>query len=185
MKPTWNKAMDPTGFSCASPDQTSWVCGSSPGRWADRDGFPLIGDTARASWNARYRGMAIAWQLLLPHAAFDFARGGVHFFANDGVAGRIAGLDLSQSGAAGAVVPVLFALPGLDQITFGVVELWVTLRQRAFVPVLWTVMLLKQMITVIVMWLYKPLPATVPAKYIQLAAACGSITRGRSLAAIR
>jgi hypothetical protein len=121
------------------------------------------------SSNARYRGMAIAWRLLLLHAMFEFTRGGIHFFGNDSVISRIAAVDLNQGGALGAIVLLLFSLLGLDQMTWSVGELWVALRQRAFVPLLSAVMLMKQVITVIVMWLYKPLPATVPAKYIQLA----------------
>ncbi len=119
------------------------------------------------SSNARYRGMAIAWQLLLLQAAINFVRGGIHFFADDGGAGRIAGIDLSQGGA---VIVMLFAVMGLDQISWGAIDAWVALRQRSFVPLVWAVTLVKQLLGIAVMWVYKPLPVPAPGKYAAIIA---------------
>ena len=57
--------------------------------------MPLVPE----GWNEAYRGRPIAWRLLLLLALIDFGRGSIHFFAADGGAGRIAGIDLTQGGA--------------------------------------------------------------------------------------
>jgi hypothetical protein len=116
-------------------------------------------------WNDPYRGLPIAWQLLLLLAAVNFVRGGIHLFADDGGAGRIAGIDLAQGGA---VIVMLFAVMGIDQIAWGAIDAAVALRWRAFVPLVWAITLAKQLAGATVMWLYKPLPAPAPGKYAAL-----------------
>lgn len=113
-------------------------------------------------WNEPYRGLPIAWQLLLFFAAVNFVRGGIHLFASDGGAGRIAGIDLAQGGA---VIVMLFATMGIDQIAWGAIDAAVALRWRAFVPLLWAITLAKQVAGAIVIWVYKPLPVPAPGKY--------------------
>jgi hypothetical protein len=115
-----------------------------------------------AHWNEPYRGIPIAWQLLLALAALNFARGGIHLFAADGGAGRIAGIDLAEGGP---VLVMLFAVLGIDQIAWGAIDAAVALRWRAFVPLLWAITLAKQAVAALVMWLWKPLPVPAPGKY--------------------
>lgn len=113
-------------------------------------------------WNEPYRGLPIAWQLLIFFAALNFVRGGIHLFADDGGAGRIAGIDLTQGGP---VIVMLFASMGIDQIAWGAVDAAVALRWRAFVPLVWALTLVRQVAGAIVVWIYKPLPVPAPGKY--------------------
>jgi len=114
------------------------------------------------STNAAYRGSPLAWQFLLLLGVLNLGRGGIHLFADDGGAGRIAGIDLAQNRE---VIVMLFAIMGLDQIVWGLVDLAVALRQRSLVPVVLAISLAKQLISAAIMWLYKPLPVPAPGKY--------------------
>jgi len=116
-------------------------------------------------WNEPYRGLPIAWQLLLGLAAVNFVRGGIHLFASDGGAGRIAGIDLAQGGD---VIVMLFAVMGIDQIAWGAIDAAVALRWRAFVPLVFAITLVKQLAGALVMWVWKPLPVPAPGKYAAL-----------------
>jgi hypothetical protein len=118
------------------------------------------------SANSAYRGSALAWQILVALGLVNFVRGGIHLFASDGGAGSIAGIDLSESRA---VIVMLFAVMGQDQIVWGAVDLFVALRQRAWVPLLLALTLAKQFVGALVIWLYKPLPVEAPGKYGALA----------------
>jgi hypothetical protein len=115
-----------------------------------------------ARWNEPYLGRPIGWQLLLLFALMNGVRGSIHLFAADGGAGRIAGIDLTQGGA---VIVMLFAVMGIDQIVWGVIDAAVALRWRAFVPLVWAITLAKQLAGAGVMWIYKPLPVPAPGKY--------------------
>lgn len=115
-----------------------------------------------ASTNAAYRGSPLAWLFLLALGLVNFGRGGIHLFADDGGAGRIAGIDLARNGE---VIVMLFAVMGLDQIAWGVVDVFVALRQRSFVPIVLAVSFAKQVLGALVLWVYKPLPVPAPGKY--------------------
>jgi hypothetical protein len=112
--------------------------------------------------NGAYGGSPWAWRLLLLLGLMNLARGSIHFFAADGGAGRIAGIDLSQGGD---VIVMLFALLGLDQSVWGAIDLYVALRQRALVPLVFALTLAKQAVAAWVLWLYKPLGVPAPGKY--------------------
>jgi hypothetical protein len=112
--------------------------------------------------NEHYRGSPWAWRFLLALAALNLARGSIHLFVSDGGAGQIAGIDLSENRE---VIVFLFAVMGLQQLAFGVLDLAVALRYRSFVPLLLTLETVKQAVAVAVMWLYKPLPVEAPGKY--------------------
>ena len=112
--------------------------------------------------NAAYRGSPWAWRLLILLGVVNLGRGGIHFFASDGGAGRIAGIDLTQGGD---VIVMLFAVMGIDQLAWGAIDAAVALRWRAFVPLVWAVTLVKQLASAWVMWLYKPLSVPAPGKY--------------------
>ena len=113
-------------------------------------------------WSEPYRGRPIAWQLLLLFALVNLVRGSIHLFASDGGAGRIAGIDLTQGGA---VIVMLFAVMGIDQIAWAAIDAAVALRWRAFVPLVWAITLVKQLAAALVMWVYKPLPVPAPGKF--------------------
>jgi hypothetical protein len=112
--------------------------------------------------NAQYGGSPWAWRFLLALAALNLARGSIHLIVGDGGAGRIAGIDLSENRE---VIVFLFAVMGLHQLAFGVLDLVVALRYRSFVPLLLTVETVKQAIAVAVGWFYKPMPVEAPGKY--------------------
>lgn len=112
--------------------------------------------------NASYRGSPLAWMFLLLLGAVNLVRGGIHFFASDGGAGQIAGIDLTRNGD---VIVMLFAIMGLDQIAWGLVDCAVALWQRSLVPVVLLLSLAKQALGAVVLWLYKPLSVPAPGKY--------------------
>ena len=112
--------------------------------------------------NHAYGGSPWAWRILILLGVLNLGRGGIHFFAADGGAGRIAGIDLSQGGD---VIVMLFAMLGLDQMVWGAIDLYVALRQRAFVPLVFALTLAKQAVGAIVLWIYKPLSVPAPGKY--------------------
>jgi len=78
-------------------------------------------------------GMPIAWRVLLALGVIDLVRGSIHLFASDGGAGQIAGIDLTHGGD---VIVMLFAVMGINQILWGVLNLLVSLRYRGFVPLM-------------------------------------------------
>ena len=110
--------------------------------------------------NERYRGAPIAWKILLVLGLLNLFRGSIHFFADDGGAGRIAGIDLTHSRE---VIVFLFAVMGVEQLVTAIVDLSIALRYRALVPAWLTIHLVKATGAVIILWLYKGLPA--PGKY--------------------
>ncbi len=77
-------------------------------------------------------------------------------------AGQIAGIDLS---AEREVIVFLFAVMGLQQLTFAALHFGVALRYRSFVPLLISLETLKQAVAVVILWFYKPLPVSAPGKY--------------------
>jgi hypothetical protein len=112
--------------------------------------------------NAAYRGSPWGWRFLILLGVVNLVRGSIHFFASDGGAGRIAGIDLSQGGD---VIVMLFAIMGLDQLAWGAIDFYVALRQRAFVPLVLALSLVKQVVSAFVLWVYKPLSVPAPGKY--------------------
>lgn len=63
------------------------------------------------------------------------------------------------------MVVFLFALMGIDQIVWGVIDLAVALRYRAVIPLLLAVTLVKQAAGAFVLWVWKTLPVDAPGKY--------------------
>jgi hypothetical protein len=112
--------------------------------------------------NEAYHGMPIAWRVLLALGAIDLVRGSIHLFASDGGAGQIAGLDLAHGGD---VIVMLFAVMGIHQILWGVLNLLVGLRYRAFVPLLLALQTIEQALAIWVLWFFKPLSVPAPGKF--------------------
>ncbi len=117
---------------------------------------------AAALGKARYRGMPVAWMVVLGLGLLNLFRGSIHLFADDGGAGRIAGIDLTHSRE---VIVFLFAVMGVGQLVTALIDFAVALRFRALVPAWLGVHLLQQTGAVIILWFYKGLPVPAPGKY--------------------
>ena len=107
-------------------------------------------------------GMPIAWRVLLALGVIDLVRGSIHLFASDGGAGQIAGIDLTHGGD---VIVMLFAVMGINQILWGVLNLLVGFRYRAFVPLLLALQTVEQALAIWVLWFFKPLSVAAPGKF--------------------
>ena len=92
----------------------------------------------------------------------DLGRGCIHLFASDGGAGQIAGIDLTRGGD---VIVMLFAVLGASQILWGVLNLLVALRYRAFVPLLLLLQTVQHALGAWILWVYKPLKVPAPGKF--------------------
>ena len=108
-----------------------------------------------------YRGSRLAVAFLWLWLAMNAFRGAVHVFAPDSGAGRIAGLDLTQGGA--AIVSLLAAV-GIDQLAWGVIVLGALTRYRRWIPLVLAFLLAKQAAAVALLWWWKPLPVEAPGK---------------------
>jgi len=109
-----------------------------------------------------YRGSPLAIAFLWLLIAVNAFRGTVHFFWSDSGAARIAGLDLSQNGA--AIVSLLAAI-GIDQLAWGVLLLGAVTRYRRWIPVVLAFLLAKQAAAAFLLWVWKPLPVEVPGQW--------------------
>jgi len=116
--------------------------------------------------DAKHRGSGIAWGVLAALGVLDLVRGGIHLLAPDGGAGRIAGIDLARGGD---VIVMLFAVMGASQILWGVLDLLVALRYRAFVPLLLLLQLVQHALAAWILWIFKPLSVPAPGKFGVLA----------------
>jgi hypothetical protein len=109
-------------------------------------------------------GLAVAFLALL--GLINLGRGGLHVVLPDSGAGQIAGLDLSQGGAA---IVFLLAMVGVTQIGLGLADIAASLRYRMFVlPLLW-VHAAQQALGLYVFHVAKPLPVSVPGEAFNMA----------------
>lgn len=113
-----------------------------------------------------YRGSKLALAFVWLHIALNAGRGFIHVFWRDSGAGRIAGIDLSVNGAP---VVSLLAQVGLDQLVWGAIEVVVVTRARRFIPALLVCLLVKQLGSAWLLWLWKPLGVEAPGKFGALA----------------
>ena len=102
--------------------------------------------------NARYAGSPLAAGFLGFVGLTTLGPGLIHTFLPDGGAGVIAGMDLSQHGA--AIVGV-FAWAGATQIVWGITLLFAALRYRSFVPPLFALLLLERGLIAANLWWWK------------------------------
>lgn len=114
-----------------------------------------------------YRGSPLAVAFLWLLLGVNAFRGGVHVFAPDSGAGRIAGLDPTRNGAA---IVTLLAAVGVDQLAWSVILLGVLTRYRRWIPPVLALLLAKQVAAVLLLWAWKPLPVDAPGKLGALAA---------------
>ena len=107
------------------------------------------------STNAQYTGAPLAAWFLAFVGATTIAPGSIHTFLPDGGAGVIAGIDLSQNGAA---VIGAFAWAGATQIVWGITLLTAALRYRSFVPPLLALLLVERGLIALNLWWLKAPP---------------------------
>ena len=108
------------------------------------------------STNAHYAGAPLAAHFLTFLGVTSIAPGLIHAFLPDGGAGVIAGIDLSQNGAA---VIGTFAWAGATQIVWGTTLLVVSLRYRSFVPPLLALLIFERGLIALNLWLLKAPPS--------------------------
>jgi hypothetical protein len=101
-------------------------------------------------------------------ALVNLGRGAVHVFAPDGGAHSIAGLDLTQGGQA---IMAFLATIGVGQIVKGAAEAWVVLRRRDLVTIFLVIQFADTVLAMISLYLWRPLPVTVPGQSFNLALA--------------
>jgi hypothetical protein len=82
-----------------------------------------------------YMGHPIARWAFLALSIVSIGRSCIHLFSADGGAGSIAGIDLANGGAESIVFT--FALWGLSQLIYGLIQLLVALRYRTLIPLMY------------------------------------------------
>ncbi len=87
-----------------------------------------------------YPGSKIALWVFTLLALFSTGRSLVHYFAPDGGAGSIAGLDLSK-GAENIVFS--FGLWGLSQLIYAFIQLLVAFRYRTLIPLFYIILFIE------------------------------------------
>lgn len=91
----------------------------------------------------------------------NLGRGAIHVFAPDGGAGSIAGLDLSSNAP---TIIALFASLGFGQVVTGAFQLFVAARLRDVVWLMLAMQAADTALTLVNLYLWKPLPVTVPGQ---------------------
>ncbi len=84
-----------------------------------------------------YGGSKISLWVFTILAVESTVRSLIHFFAPDGGAGSIAGLDLSKSGEN---IIFAFGLWGLSQLIYAFIQLLVAFRYRTFIPLFYLIL---------------------------------------------
>ncbi len=97
----------------------------------------------------------------------NLARGSIHLFAPDGGLEMIAGLDISSSTA---IVLSFIGAIGAGQISFALVDFAAVARFRTFVRPLLLIHTAQQILTVFLLFVWRPLPHDVPGQWGALAA---------------
>ena len=93
----------------------------------------------------------------------NLVRGGIHVFAPDGGAHSIAGLDLGDDSA------TVLSLFGLQQIVFGLFELYAVTRAPRFVTLLLTLQTATTCLALVNLYAWRPLPVIVPGQPFNVA----------------
>ncbi|MCZ8517209.1 hypothetical protein O9H85_33650 [Paenibacillus filicis] len=96
--------------------------------------FPIVADN-------HYQGSQIASIAFLLLAIIGIVRSCIHFFAPDGGAGTIAGMDLSVPGADG--IKFAFALWGSAQLLYALIQLVIFFRYKTLIPLMYLLMFLE------------------------------------------
>jgi hypothetical protein len=92
--------------------------------------------------------------------------GGVHWLAPESSAGSMAGMDLSTSSAPNIIF--LLAADGISQFAWGVVYLYIALRQRRFLGAMFLLEALKSGALLFTEYVTKPPVAPIPGRYLHM-----------------
>jgi hypothetical protein len=95
--------------------------------------FPEVVDNS-------YNGHKLALWVFITLAPIILIRSLIHFFASDGGAGSIAGLDLSL-GAENIIFA--FGLWGLSQVLYALIQLLVAIRYKSLIPLFYLMFILE------------------------------------------
>jgi len=97
----------------------------------------------------------------------NLGRGSIHMFAPDGGLQMIAGLDIST---APQILLSFIAAVGAGQLSFALVDVAAVVRFRTFVRPLLLIHTAQQILTVFLLFVWRPLPHDVPGQWGALAA---------------
>lgn len=95
-----------------------------------------------------YKGSKIASIVFLLIAIIGTVRSCIHFFAPDGGAGSIAGMDLSVAGADGIIFA--FSLWGSAQLLYAFIQLVIYFRYKTLIPFMYIIMFLETVFRMLV-----------------------------------
>ena len=97
----------------------------------------------------------------------NLGRGSIHMFAPDGGLEMIAGLDIST---APQILLSFIAAVGAGQLSFALIDFTAVVRFRTFVRPLLLIHTAQQILTVFLLFVWRPLPHDVPGQWGALAA---------------
>jgi hypothetical protein len=97
----------------------------------------------------------------------NLGRGSIHMFAPDGGLEMIAGLDIST---APQILLSFIAAVGAGQLSFALVDFTAVVRFRTFARPLLLIHTAQQILTVFLLFVWRPLPHDVPGQWGALAA---------------
>jgi hypothetical protein len=117
-----------------------------------------------AGSSATQRLQAIA---LAAFGVLDLARGGFHWLAPDSGAGIVAGMNLHNAG--GTNIVFLLAAVGIEQVAWGVLYLYVVLRRRSLLRLMFLLEILKSAAILFTEYVQKPPAPHVPGRFMHLA----------------
>lgn len=95
-----------------------------------------------------YKGSKIASIVFLIIALVGTVRSCIHFFAPDGGAGSIAGMDLSVQGAEGIIFA--FSLWGSAQLLYAFIQLVIYFRYKTLIPFMYIIMFFETVFRMVV-----------------------------------
>ncbi len=96
------------------------------------------------------------------HAILNLFRGSMHFFLPEGGSIAIAGLDIGN-GDQRQIIISIFATLGASQIVWSALQIYVLFYAKKMVPLVLTLTTILTGMGVIIIYVFKPLPITVPA----------------------
>ena len=95
------------------------------------------------------------------HAILNIFRGSLHFFLPDGGSVIIADLDIG-SGDQKQIIITIFAIMGAGQIIWGTLQFYILFYAKQMVAIVLTFTTILAGMGVSVLYIFKPLPGTVP-----------------------
>lgn len=120
--------------------------------------------------NSSYTGSKIACWAFVLISIVSLVRSCIHILSPDGGAGSIAGIDLSLGGAESIIFA--FALWGLSQFIYALIQLLVAFRYKTLIPLMYIILIIETLGRIIVGMAKPPILLHTPpgglANYIML-----------------